>query len=37
MEVTEVQGRKRKQPPGDLKETTAYWRLKQETIEGTLW
>jgi hypothetical protein len=30
-------GRRREQPLDDLKETTGYWKLKEETLGYTLW
>jgi hypothetical protein len=30
-------GRRRKQALDDLKETTGYWKLKEESLRSTLW
>ena len=35
--VTERRGRSSKQLQDDLKETRGYWKLKQDTLDHTLW
>jgi hypothetical protein len=37
IEVMGRQGRRRKQLLDDLKETTDYWKLKEEKLSRTLW
>jgi hypothetical protein len=37
IEVTERQGRRRKQVLDDLKERRGYCKLKEEALDGTLW
>jgi hypothetical protein len=37
MEVTGRRGRRRKHLLYDLKKTTDYWKLKEETLDRTLW
>jgi len=37
MEVSGRRGRKRKQILDDLKENCVYWKLKEETIDLSLW
>ena len=37
VEVTGKKERRRKQLPDDLKETTGYWKLKEESLDCTLW
>ena len=36
-EVTGRQGRRRKRLLDDLKETTRYWKLKEEALDRGLW
>ena len=36
-EVTERQGRRRKQLLDELKEKTGYWKLKEKALYCTLW
>ena len=36
IEVTERQGRRRKQPLDDLKIKSGYWKLKEEALDCTL-
>ena len=35
--MTGRQGRRRKQLLGNLKETTGYWKLKEEALDPTVW
>jgi hypothetical protein len=35
--MTEGRGRRGKQPLDDVKETTGYWKSKEEVLDGTLW
>jgi hypothetical protein len=37
IEVTGIQGRRRKQLLDNLKETRGYWKLKEQVIVRTLW
>ena len=37
MEVKERRGRNRKQIMDDFKETGGYWKLKENTLDRTLW
>jgi hypothetical protein len=37
MEATGRKERRCKQLPDDLKETAEYWKLKEETLDYTLW
>jgi hypothetical protein len=37
IEVTGWQGRRRKQLLDDFKETRGYWKLKEETLDRTVW
>jgi hypothetical protein len=37
IEMTERQGRRRKQLLDDLKEKSRYWKLKEEALHRTLW
>ena len=36
-DVTGRQGRRWKQPVDDLKEMRGYWKLKEETLDCTVW
>jgi hypothetical protein len=36
-EMTRRRGRRRKQLQADLKEKRGYWKLKEETLDGTVW
>ena len=35
--MTGQRGRRRKKPPDDFKETTEYWKLKEEALDRTVW
>jgi hypothetical protein len=35
--MTGRRGRRRKQLPDDLKAKRGYWKLKEETLDRTLW
>jgi hypothetical protein len=37
IEVTGSRGRRRKWLLDDLNETRGHWKLKEETLDGTLW
>jgi len=37
MEVTGIQGRRRKQILDDLQETKRYWKLKKDAPDHSLW
>jgi hypothetical protein len=37
IEMTGRRGRRRKQLLDDLKEKRRYWKLKEETLDHTLW
>jgi len=37
MEVSGRRGRKRKQILNDLKENSVYWKLREETLDRSLW
>jgi hypothetical protein len=37
IEVTGRRGRRCKQLPNNFKETTRYWKLKEEALGRTLW
>jgi hypothetical protein len=37
IEATGTRGRRRKQLPGDLKETRRYCKLKEEALDRTVW
>jgi hypothetical protein len=37
MEMTGRRGRRRKQLLNDLKEKRRYWKLKEETLDRTMW
>jgi hypothetical protein len=37
IEITGKRGRRRKQLLDDLRETRAYWKLKDEAVDPTVW
>jgi hypothetical protein len=37
MEVTRIQGRRRRNLLGDLKDRTGYSHLKEEALDGSMW